>query len=120
LATRAGKTSITWSGPVPMVTVAEPEVARQVLSNKFGHFQKVGFGQLQRLLHSGVSTHEGDKWARHRRIIKPAFHLDKLKVIDDDDQQLAESVRVKNCGTPRSGIFNVNSGHAAGLRLVLR
>jgi len=64
---------------VPRVTIAEPELARQVLSNKFGHFQKVGFGQLQRLLHSGVSTHEGDKWARHRRIIKPAFHLDKLK-----------------------------------------
>ena len=67
---------------MPRVTLAEPELARQVLSNKFGHFQKVGFGQLQRLLHSGVSTHEGDKWARHRRIIKPAFHLDKLKVID--------------------------------------
>ncbi|PUZ57547.1 hypothetical protein GQ55_5G441100 [Panicum hallii var. hallii] len=74
-----GKTSVTWSGPVPKVTIAEPELVRQVLSNKFGHFEKVGFGQLQRLLHSGVSTHEGDKWARHRRIIKPAFHLDKLK-----------------------------------------
>ncbi|WVZ71853.1 hypothetical protein U9M48_020385 [Paspalum notatum var. saurae] len=74
-----GKTSITWLGPTPRVSVSEPELVRQVLSNKFGHFHKPGFGQLQRLLHYGVSSHEGDKWARHRRIIKPAFHLDKLK-----------------------------------------
>ncbi|XP_034593645.1 cytochrome P450 CYP72A616 isoform X1 [Setaria viridis] len=74
-----GKTSITWFGPVPRVTIADPALVRQVLSNKFGHFEKVGFGQLQRLLHYGLSSHEGDKWARHRRIINPAFHLDKLK-----------------------------------------
>ncbi|KAJ1283056.1 hypothetical protein BS78_03G098800 [Paspalum vaginatum] len=74
-----GKTSITWFGPTPRVSISEPELVRQVLSNKFGHFHKPGFGQLQRLLHYGVSSHEGDKWARHRRIINPAFHLDKLK-----------------------------------------
>ncbi|CAL4977188.1 unnamed protein product [Urochloa decumbens] len=75
-----GKTSITWSGPVPRVTIADPALVRQVLSNKLGHFEKPGFGQLQRLLHYGVSTHQGAKWARHRSIINPAFHLDKLKV----------------------------------------
>ncbi|CAL4964535.1 unnamed protein product [Urochloa decumbens] len=74
-----GKTSITWSGPVPRVTIADPALVRQVLSNKLGHFEKPGFGQLQRLLHYGVSTHQGAKWARHRSIINPAFHLDKLK-----------------------------------------
>ncbi|CAO2174223.1 unnamed protein product [Urochloa humidicola] len=74
-----GKTSVTWSGPVPSATIADPALVRQVLSNKFGHFERVGFGQLQRLLHNGVSTHQGAKWARHRRIINPAFHLDKLK-----------------------------------------
>ncbi|CAO2193179.1 unnamed protein product [Urochloa humidicola] len=76
-----GKSSITWSGPVPRVTIADPALVRQVLSNKFGHFEKEGFGQLQRLLHNGVSSHHGAKWARHRRIINPAFHLDKLKLM---------------------------------------
>lgn len=33
------------------------------------------------MLHNGVGSHEGEKWARHRRIINPAFHLEKLKVI---------------------------------------
>jgi cytochrome P450 len=76
----AGKNSVTWFGPTPRVIITEPELVRQVLSNKFGHFEKVGFGQLMRLLHYGVSTHQGSKWAKHRRIINPAFHLDKLKV----------------------------------------
>nr|TKW20929.1 hypothetical protein SEVIR_4G196102v2 [Setaria viridis] len=43
-----GKTSFTWFGPVPRVTIAEPELVREVLSNKFGHF-----GRLQRMLHHG-------------------------------------------------------------------
>uniref|UniRef100_M8CDQ6 Secologanin synthase n=1 Tax=Aegilops tauschii TaxID=37682 RepID=M8CDQ6_AEGTA len=74
-----GKMSITWFGPVPRVTITKPELVREVLSNKFGHFEKLKFGRLQRMLHNGVGNHEGEKWARHRRIINPAFHLEKLK-----------------------------------------
>ncbi|KAF6986930.1 hypothetical protein CFC21_004619 [Triticum aestivum] len=74
-----GKMSITWFGPVPRVTITKPELVREVLSNKFGHFEKLKFGRLQRMLHNGVGSHEGEKWARHRRIINPAFHLEKLK-----------------------------------------
>lgn len=74
-----GKMSITWFGPVPRVTITKPELVREVLSNKFGHFEKLKFGRLQRLLHNGVGSHEGEKWAKHRRIINPAFHLEKLK-----------------------------------------
>ncbi|XP_006644395.1 cytochrome P450 72A11-like [Oryza brachyantha] len=74
-----GKMSITWFGSVPRVTITKPELVREVLSNKFGHFEKLSFGRLQRLLHNGVSGHEGKKWAKHRRIINPAFHLEKLK-----------------------------------------
>ncbi|KAG8056125.1 hypothetical protein GUJ93_ZPchr0001g32755 [Zizania palustris] len=76
-----GKTSITWFGPAPRVTITEPELVREVLSNKFGHFEKLQFGLLQRLLHNGVGSHNGEKWAKHRRIINPAFHLEKLKLM---------------------------------------
>ncbi|VAH00038.1 unnamed protein product [Triticum turgidum subsp. durum] len=74
-----GKMSITWFGPVPRVTITKPELVREVLSNKFGHFEKLKFGRLQRMLHNGMGSHEGEKWARHTRIINPAFHLEKLK-----------------------------------------
>lgn len=80
---------MTWFGPTPRVIVTEPELVRQVLSNKFGHFEKAGFGQLTRLLHHGVSTHQGSKWAKHRRIINPAFHLDKLKVSTSQPKPLS-------------------------------
>jgi cytochrome P450 len=75
-----GKISITWFGPVPRVTITEPELVREVLSNKFGHFEKLTLGRLQRMLHNGLGSHKGEKWAKHRRIINPAFHLEKIKV----------------------------------------
>ncbi|XP_020176214.3 cytochrome P450 CYP72A616 [Aegilops tauschii subsp. strangulata] len=74
-----GKLSITWFGPVPRVTITEPELVREVLSNKLGHLEKLNLGRLQRMLHHGVGSHEGEKWAKHRKIITPAFHLEKLK-----------------------------------------
>ncbi|KAM0841880.1 hypothetical protein ACQ4PT_058728 [Festuca glaucescens] len=76
-----GKTSITWFGPEPRVTITKPELVREVLSNKYGNFDKLKLGRLQRLLHNGIGSHEGEKWARHRKIINPAFHLEKLKLM---------------------------------------
>jgi hypothetical protein len=29
---------------------------------------------------TGLVAHEGEKWIKHRRIINPAFYLEKLKV----------------------------------------
>ncbi|CAN6289570.1 unnamed protein product [Urochloa humidicola] len=70
---------LSWFGPVPRVIVADPAVARDVLNNKFGHLEKPSFPALTRLLAEGVAGLEGEKWVRHRRILNPAFHLEKLK-----------------------------------------
>ena len=80
-----GKTSMSWFGPIPKVTIVDPDLAKDVLSNKFGHFEKLKFGRLQRLLHNGLGSHDGEKWAKHRRIINPAFHVEKLKVTTPSD-----------------------------------
>lgn len=77
----AGKISFTWFGPTPRVTITDPELVREVLSNKFGHFEKPAASPLVKLLADGLANYEGEKWARHRRILNPAFHLEKLKVI---------------------------------------
>ncbi|KAJ3685044.1 hypothetical protein LUZ61_014208 [Rhynchospora tenuis] len=74
-----GKNCFTWFGPYPRVTIMDPELVREILSNKFGHFEKQKIGPVGRLLADGVSNHEGEKWAKHRRILNPAFHVEKLK-----------------------------------------
>jgi len=38
-----------------------------------------------KLLMVGLFGYEGEKWAKHRKIINPAFHLEKLKVISRRD-----------------------------------
>jgi Cytochrome P450. len=75
-----GKLCITWLGPTPEVHVTDPELAKVVMSNKFGHFEKISFPELSKLIPQGLSAHEGEKWAKHRRILNPAFQLEKLKV----------------------------------------
>ncbi|KQK08829.1 cytochrome P450 72A15 isoform X1 [Brachypodium distachyon] len=76
-----GKTCISWFGPFPKVTISDPDVTKEVMSNKFGHFEKLKFPALSRLLAEGVATYEGEKWVKHRRILNPAFHLEKLKLM---------------------------------------
>ncbi|CAO2038339.1 unnamed protein product [Urochloa humidicola] len=77
-----GEACISWFGPVPRVTVTDPGIAREVLANKpgSGGLEKPQLGRsLFKLLAAGLIAYEGDKWARHRRILSPAFHLDMLK-----------------------------------------
>ena len=58
----------------------DPKLVREVMANKFGHFQKRKHTGIVRRLSNGLVNHEGEKWAAHRKIINPAFHLEKLKV----------------------------------------
>ena len=44
-------------------------------------FQKTPSHTLVKLLVSGLVALEGEQWAKHRKIINPAFHPKKLKVI---------------------------------------
>ncbi|XP_051225069.1 cytochrome P450 CYP72A616 [Lolium perenne] len=75
-----GKVAVTWFGPEPRVVVTDPKLFREILANKHGQFGKQkSILRIERLLANGLTTHQGEKWVTHRRIINHAFHLEKLK-----------------------------------------
>ncbi|CAL5418264.1 unnamed protein product [Camellia sinensis] len=75
-----GKTFLYWFGPKPRLAIAEPEMIKEVLLNKNGSFDKVGFNPLSRLLFGqGLVGLTGDNWALHRRITSQAFNMETVK-----------------------------------------
>ncbi|KAL2331244.1 hypothetical protein Fmac_018825 [Flemingia macrophylla] len=75
-----GKNSFVWFGPTPRVNITDPEQIKDVL-NKFYDFRKPNMIPQVRLLAPGLVSHEGEKWSMHRKIINPAFNLEKLKTL---------------------------------------
>ncbi|XP_006364092.1 cytochrome P450 CYP72A219-like [Solanum tuberosum] len=73
-----GKNCFAWYGPRPAVVIVDPELIREVLTKNY-IYQKPPGNPLTRLAANGLAGYEADKWAKHRRIVNPAFHLDKLK-----------------------------------------
>ncbi|KAI7739140.1 hypothetical protein M8C21_032722, partial [Ambrosia artemisiifolia] len=73
-----GNNFFTWIGTTPVVNVTEPTLVREVLVN-YRKYLKVTGNPLRRLLATGLFSAEGDRWAKHRKIINPAFHVEKLK-----------------------------------------
>ncbi|XP_076946462.1 cytochrome P450 CYP72A219-like [Bidens hawaiensis] len=77
--TAYGKNCFTWMGPRPMVHIIEPGMVKEVLAN-YNQFQKPrGGNPLIKFLVTGIVDAESDRWSKHRKIINPAFHVEKLK-----------------------------------------
>ncbi|KAK9688653.1 hypothetical protein RND81_09G001200 [Saponaria officinalis] len=72
-----GKMCFIWIGPIPWLITTDPEKIKQVLT-RYEDFQKPDH-PITQILMVGLYGQEGDTWAKHRKIINPAFHLDKLK-----------------------------------------
>uniref|UniRef100_A0A0E0H7Q5 Cytochrome P450 n=1 Tax=Oryza nivara TaxID=4536 RepID=A0A0E0H7Q5_ORYNI len=70
-----------WYGAKPRICIFDYELARQILSSKSGHFLKNDAPPtMVALMGKGLVLLEGTDWVRHRRVINPAFNMDKLKV----------------------------------------
>uniref|UniRef100_A0A7N1A6M7 Cytochrome P450 n=1 Tax=Kalanchoe fedtschenkoi TaxID=63787 RepID=A0A7N1A6M7_KALFE len=73
-----GGSFVTWSGPTPKLFLLELDLVREVFA-RIGEFHNPHADSIIKLLASGVASYNDDKWAKHRMILNPAFHLQKLK-----------------------------------------
>ncbi|KAK9059916.1 hypothetical protein SSX86_020620 [Deinandra increscens subsp. villosa] len=77
--TTYGTSCFTWMGTKPIVHVSEPTMVREVLANYSKYQKPRGINPFAKLLVRGLIDAEGDQWVKHRKIINPAFHMEKLK-----------------------------------------
>ena len=77
----SGETFFYWYGIHSRLYVAELELIKEVLSNKFGYYEKQTPRPLIIALFGwGLAFINGLRWVKRRRIVSPAFNIHKLKV----------------------------------------
>ncbi|KAG5545995.1 hypothetical protein RHGRI_018232 [Rhododendron griersonianum] len=76
-----GMNYFAWLGPTPRLNITDPKLVKEILSNT-EVFQKPA---MLKLLLTGIVAYEGEKWAKHRKLVNPAFQTEKLKVISHID-----------------------------------
>jgi len=71
-----------WFGPTPRLTVSDPDLIREIFASKSEFYEKIEANPLVKQLEgNGLISLKGEKWAHHRKIITPTFHMENLKVI---------------------------------------
>ncbi|WZZ74171.1 cytochrome P450 709B3-like [Brassica napus] len=98
-----GETFLYWNGTKPTLFISDPELGKQILSSKLG-FAVIAKTrpEVLMLFGKGLAFIEGDDWVRHRRILNPAFSMDRLKVMTkgmvDCTLRMLEEWRIHKCG----------------------
>ncbi|CAN6446452.1 unnamed protein product [Victoria cruziana] len=57
----------------------DPDMVKEVLMNKFGHFRRPPQPAALKILMTGLLGLEGEEWVQRRKLVHPAFHMEKLK-----------------------------------------
>ncbi|XP_047326050.1 cytochrome P450 72A397-like [Impatiens glandulifera] len=74
-----GKKTFMWFGYMPRVHIMEPKLVKEVMSKNFVYL-KPKSNPFGRMLVGGLGIYEHDQWAKHRKIVNPAFRMEKIKV----------------------------------------
>ncbi|XP_011101779.1 cytochrome P450 CYP749A22-like isoform X1 [Sesamum indicum] len=75
-----GKNFLIWIGNQPQIVVTEPELVREILTDKEGVYRKIKpISYAKKLLGDGLVVAEGEKWSKLRKLANHAFHGESLK-----------------------------------------
>ncbi|XP_049386895.1 cytochrome P450 CYP72A219-like [Solanum stenotomum] len=74
-----GKSSFVWLGPHPVLLITDPEHIKEIFTKNYVYQKETHPNPFSKLLAIGLAKLEEDKWAKHRKIINPAFQVEKLK-----------------------------------------
>uniref|UniRef100_A0A1D1XX89 Cytochrome P450 734A6 n=1 Tax=Anthurium amnicola TaxID=1678845 RepID=A0A1D1XX89_9ARAE len=77
-----GSTFLLWFGPTARLTVADPDLIREIFVSRSQFFDRYESHPLVRQLEGeGLVSLRGEKWAHHRKVITPTFHMENLKLL---------------------------------------
>ncbi|RZR74963.1 hypothetical protein BHM03_00046788 [Ensete ventricosum] len=76
-----GSTFLLWFGPTARLTVADPDLIREIFLSRSDVFERYESHPLVRQLEGeGLLSLRGERWAHHRKVLAPTFHMENLKV----------------------------------------
>ncbi|KAL6974297.1 hypothetical protein U1Q18_028478 [Sarracenia purpurea var. burkii] len=77
-----GATFIVWFGHTVRLAVSDPDLIREIFTSKSEFYEKnEAHPLIKQLEGDGLLSLKGEKWAHHRKIITPTFHMENLKLL---------------------------------------